>query len=238
MPVSVQHIEEALRRLGGQAHLNQIVAAVSEIAAAPLPEDVGASVRGRLQDHCREASSFNGQERFYSLYGLPARQGWWGLLENRLANVGALDAETAVTSTGGTFDPSATVDTRQQAMRAIKARRGQQKFRDALISAYERRCAISGCAVLDVLEAAHITPYLGPETNHVTNGLLLRADLHTLFDTNLLAVDPDTMTIQVVPTINDPVYRDLHGQPLRKTKTTASAPSAKALKQHRADCGW
>ena len=64
--------------------------------------------------------------------------------------------------------------------------RAPHKFRDALIGAYAGRCAITGCSVLDILEAAHITPYLGPDTNHVTNGLLLRADLHTLFDTCLL----------------------------------------------------
>lgn len=136
------------------------------------------------------------------------------------------------------FDPETAHDAREKVLREIRARRGQKKFRDALIDAYEGRCAITGCDVLDILEAAHITPYLGPDTNHVTNGLLLRADLHTLFDAGLVAVDPKTKAILVAPTIKDPVYRALHGQPLRKTKTTASSPSEKALKQHRADCGW
>ncbi|WP_336979879.1 HNH endonuclease signature motif containing protein [Altererythrobacter fulvus] len=57
--------------------------------------------------------------------------------------------------------------------------------------AYEGRCAISGCDVREVLEAAHIMPYLGEETNDVRNGLLLRADLHTLFDLGLLKIGPD-----------------------------------------------
>ncbi len=92
--------------------------------------------------------------------------------------------------------------------------------------------------VLDVLEAAHITPYLGPETNYVTNGLLLRADLHTLFDTGLLAVDPDTRQVLVAAVVKDPVYRVLHGKPLRPTMTQASAPNAARLRQHRFGCKW
>jgi hypothetical protein len=134
------------------------------------------------------------------------------------------------------FDPTNAKDAREKVLREIRARRGQKQFRDALIDAYERRCAITGCDVLDVLEAAHITPYLGPETNDVTNGLLLRADLHTLVDTYLVAVDPKTLKVLVSPTIQDPMYRALHGQALRATKTKASAPSEAALRQHRTAC--
>jgi hypothetical protein len=136
------------------------------------------------------------------------------------------------------FNPANQEDAREKVLREIRARRGQKKFREALVEAYASRCAITGCSVLDVLEAAHITPYLGPSTNHVTNGLLLRADLHTLFDTLLLAVDPDTMKVLVAPTIEDPAYRGLDGKPLRATLTKATGPSLKALKQHRAECRW
>jgi len=136
------------------------------------------------------------------------------------------------------FDPKIAKDAREKVFREIKARRGQGQFRDALIEAYEGRCAITGCGVLDVLEVAHITPYLGPETNHVTNGLLLRADLHTLFDVGLIAVDPKTKEVSIAPAIEDPTYRVLEGKPLRQPRTPASAPSAAALKQRRAECGW
>jgi hypothetical protein len=136
------------------------------------------------------------------------------------------------------FNPANQEDARDKVLREIRARRGQKKFRDALIAAYAGRCAITGCSVLDVLEAAHITPYLGPATNHVTNGLLLRADLHTLFDTLLLAVDPDTLRVVVAPSVEDPAYRDLHGRALRATLTKTTAPSPDALKQHRAECRW
>jgi predicted restriction endonuclease len=136
------------------------------------------------------------------------------------------------------FDPTNQKDAREKVLREIKARRGQRSFRDALIDAYDGRCAITGCDVLDVLEAANITPYLGPATNHITNGLLLRADVHTLFDMGLIAVDPKTKDVLVAPSIKDPIYRGLHGKPLRPTKLGTSVPSDKAIRQHRSDCGW
>lgn len=136
------------------------------------------------------------------------------------------------------FDPESVTDAREKVLREIRARRGQKRFRDALIEAYAARCAITGCDVLDVLEAAHITPYLGPDTNNVTNGLLLRADLHTLFDTQLVAVDPETLKVLVSPRIEDLGYRALHGQTLRPSRTRASAPSEAALRKHREACDF
>jgi putative restriction endonuclease len=93
------------------------------------------------------------------------------------------------------FDPDSFEDQRDRAMRAIRIRRGQPRFREELMNAYEGRCAITGCAIADVLEAAHITPYAGSQDNHVSNGLLLRADLHTLFDCGLIAIDPATRRV-------------------------------------------
>lgn len=65
--------------------------------------------------------------------------------------------------------------------------------------------------VTALLEAAHITPYLGPDTNSITNGLLLRADLHTLWDLGLIAVNPSTRMVWVSPSVNDPTYQALSG---------------------------
>lgn len=87
------------------------------------------------------------------------------------------------------FDPTDIQDGRKKIERMVTQRQGQPAFRNALMDAYERRCAVTGCAIDDVLEAAHISPYLGEHTNHVTNGLLLRADIHTLFDRGLIKVD-------------------------------------------------
>jgi hypothetical protein len=133
------------------------------------------------------------------------------------------------------YDPASLEDARERVFRAIKVRRGQKGFREALLVAYERRCAITGCAVLDVLEAAHIAPYLGRETNHVTNGLLLRADLHTLYDCGLMAIHPETLKIAIAPSLATSSYRKINDRPLRMPTSASTAPNKKALAKHFTD---
>jgi hypothetical protein len=91
----------------------------------------------------------------------------------------------------GAFSPSDLEDARRRILAAIVLRQGQWGFRERLLAAYQRACAVTGCDVVEALEAAHIIAYLGPKTNYVTNGLLLRADIHTLFDLGLIAVQPN-----------------------------------------------
>lgn len=129
------------------------------------------------------------------------------------------------------FDPTGLKDARTRVLREVVQRRGQRKFREALLEAYRGRCAITGCPVVPLLEAAHITPYLGPDTNAIKNGILLRADIHTLWDLGLLAVDPDTGEVWVSPDVDDPAYRVLAGQPLKHPSHAAQYPAASALQQ-------
>ena len=125
------------------------------------------------------------------------------------------------------YDPANQEDARNRVLREVVQRRGQGKFRKALINAYSGRCAITGCPVVPLLEAAHITPYLGPDMN----GLLLRADIHTLWDLGLMAVDPNTGEVWVSPQVDDPTYRVLDGQPLKHPAHSAQQPSPSALQQ-------
>lgn len=76
-------------------------------------------------------------------------------------------------------------------------RQGQSKFRRNLLKAYKSRCAITGCEIEEALEAAHIIPYCITKDNDISNGLLLRSDLHTLFDFNLIVIDPETKAIHL-----------------------------------------
>jgi len=131
------------------------------------------------------------------------------------------------------FNPDDIEDARERIARTIAQRRGQQAFRDALLAAYGGRCAISGCTVVDVLEAAHIVPYRGSATNVVSNGLLLRADIHILFDCSLIAIDPDKMTIVISSSLQNSGYRQLGGRALRLPAVPAHKPNRKALEQHR-----
>ena len=73
----------------------------------------------------------------------------------------------------------------------VKGRLGQGAFRVLVTDAYQRRCAITGERTLPVLEAAHIKPYASEGPNLTQNGLLLRSDLHKLFDIGYLTVTPE-----------------------------------------------
>ena len=79
-------------------------------------------------------------------------------------------------------------------------RRGQPEFRQKLLEAYGC-CSITDCISEKALEAAHIRPYSDTKNNDPTNGLLLRADIHTLFDRHLIGIDPDTMTVCVAQSL-------------------------------------
>ncbi len=73
----------------------------------------------------------------------------------------------------------------------VRPRLGQGSFRVLVTDAYERRCSITGERVLPVLEAAHVRPYAQGGLHSIDNGLLLRSDLHTLFDRGYLTITPD-----------------------------------------------
>ncbi|HRZ76251.1 MAG TPA: HNH endonuclease, partial [Bacteroidales bacterium] len=99
-----------------------------------------------------------------------------------------------------------------------KVRIGQGVFRILVTDAYKRRCAVSGERTLPVLEAAHIIPYSSSGINTTNNGLLLRADLHKLFDSGYITVN-DTYTIEISKRIKEEFengrdYYKYHGQSL------------------------
>lgn len=120
----------------------------------------------------------------------------------------------------------------EAALRLVKARQGQPQFRNALLAAYESRCAITGCAVEPALEAAHIQPYSQDGASHVKNGLLLRADIHTLFDFHFIAIDPDDgMRIHVHRDLLAS-YSDFSSKTLTLPHNAALAPDPNLLRDH------
>lgn len=131
--------------------------------------------------------------------------------------IAAEEAEEAAIDPAALSDyKSSLADTRRSTLRSIKVRRGQRKFRNALIKAYGQQCLVTGCELPELLEAAHIWPYRGEADNHVANGLLLRTDIHTLFDLDLLGVDPVTLRIQLARGVRAlPEYAALDGSVLR-----------------------
>ena len=146
------------------------------------------------------------------------------------------DLAEAMAATGQ-FDPSTIVDARQRTMREIVTRRGQPQFRRALLNAYDSRCAVTGCDVSDALEAAHIIGYQGTTTNTPANGLLLRADVHTLFDLRLFAIDAATGAVILSAQLQGTHYGWLQGQHVRFPADPALRPSPLALNQQRTEAG-
>ena len=99
--------------------------------------------------------------------------------------------------------------------RSIRVRRGQRAFRQRLLRLYDNRCAITGDGPVDVLEAAHVEPHAVAGRNDPRNGILLRTDLHVLFDVGLLTVEPETRRVYIHRSILDTPYGVLHDRPLR-----------------------
>ena len=116
---------------------------------------------------------------------------------------------------------------------AVRPRIGQGSFRVLITEAYNRRCAMTGERTLPALEAAHIRPYSEYQDHALSNGLLLRSDLHRLFDQGYVTLDPKQRTILVSERIksefeNGREYYRLHGQAL----TLPADPSVRPLEEN------
>lgn len=118
-----------------------------------------------------------------------------------------------------------------------RARLGQGAFRVLVTEAYSRRCAITGERTLPVLEAAHIQPYARQGPHVVANGLLLREDLHTLFDDGYLTVTEE-LRVEVSRRIkeqyqNGREYYRYHGTPLAVVPALPeNKPSTEFIRWH------
>jgi putative restriction endonuclease len=101
----------------------------------------------------------------------------------------------------------------------VMPRLGQGSFRIVVTDSYSRRCAFTNSPVLHVLEAAHIKPYSIGGTHSPSNGILLRQDLHTLFDRGYLTVTPEykvNVSIRIRQEFdNGKEYYALHGHQIR-----------------------
>ena len=128
--------------------------------------------------------------------------------------------------------PRTLADARNRVATSIVRRRGQPQFREQLLEAYGRRCAVTGCKVAEILEAAHIVPYNGDDTNLLSNGLLLRTDIHCLFDLGLIAIHPDSLTVLVASSLRGTEYEKYDGEPIRLPRVMAEHPNRASLRRH------
>jgi putative restriction endonuclease len=119
----------------------------------------------------------------------------------------------------------------------VVRRPGQSAFRNAVLRAYEGRCAVTGCDFSGTLDAAHIGGYRGQHTDHVENALLLRTDIHALFDAKLLGIDSKTKKIRISPVLKTTVYRELEGKVVSVPADPKFHPNRESLDKHREAAG-
>lgn len=113
-----------------------------------------------------------------------------------------------------------------------KERRLQTRFRGILLQIYGSTCCISQCSITQTLEAAHIIPSSSPKSFDPRNGLLLRADLHRLFDKNMLGIDPDSRTVRLNEALtNSKEYGHFAGIRIREPKPKSHRPVDEALQR-------
>ncbi|WP_280493693.1 HNH endonuclease [Nocardia asiatica] len=109
----------------------------------------------------------------------------------------------------------------------VRVRKGQAKFREQLLQRYGLVCAVTGPCPAKALEAAHLRAFAVHATHDPDEGLLLRSDIHSLFDAGLIAVEPVTMKVVIAPALNNyPSYVALKGISI------ADGTYAEALAEH------
>lgn len=118
----------------------------------------------------------------------------------------------------------------------IRPRLGQGAFRVVVTDIYQRRCAVTQERTLPALEAAHIRPYGDGGEHEARNGLLLRRDIHSLFDAGYVTVTP-SLHFEVSRRIREEYengrhYYALHGQAISAPEAIGQRPDANALTWH------
>lgn len=118
----------------------------------------------------------------------------------------------------------------------VAPRLGQKSFRVAVLDTYERRCAITNERTLPVLEAAHIRPFAEEVDHSITNGILFRSDIHTLFDRGYVTVDPEyrfLVSRRIKEEFeNGKAYYALQGAPIRLPPAKDRWPNPNMLTWH------
>lgn len=156
----------------------------------------------------------------------PAGSALWTEVRSRLSG-SALPEISAMSEEQARYGPPV----------SIRPRLGQGAFRVEVTDAYSRCCAITGEKTLPALEASHIRPYAKSGPHEIRNGLLLRSDLHNLFDLGYLTVTLD-YRVEVSRRIREEFqngrhYYALHGQSLAVVpRHEGSRPASEFLEWH------
>lgn len=221
----------------GVASLEEFINRIGRLAGEPITDAATRPVSCIL---LRDAIFFEPAS------SLPAPDGWSGeIMQGKTFEVGVgnvvIDAAVHRVLAAEETGSSTAVDdpdlgpTRGE-KRLVATRLGQNGFKAVVQEAYGRRCSITGHKILPTLQAAHIVPIQHGGPHRVNNGLLLRSDVHTLFDRGYVGVDTD-YCLRVSPRIRrdfgngDELY-ERDGLPISVPSLVANRPSREALEWH------
>lgn len=122
---------------------------------------------------------------------------------------------------------------RERILRSIALRRGQKSFRDSLIQEFGCKCVITLTEDEETLEAAHIKPYARRGATDLANGLLLRSDIHTLFDLHLISINPNSLNVFCAKRIRSSrTYGQYHKAPSVLARMSRIQTDLAALREH------
>lgn len=123
-------------------------------------------------------------------------------------------------------------DERQRVLVEQVRRIHQDSFRALMMQAYGGNCAVTHTGVPETLQAAHINPYRGSKSQVVNNGILLRADIHLLYDAHLISVNPEDYRLRMAKQLGGSPYAKYNGMKIAETLHASETPSPKLLKAH------
>lgn len=132
------------------------------------------------------------------------------------------------------FDPFAVVDERKKEESLSVRREGQKEFIKAMRANWGARCLVTKTTVTAVLDAAHIFRYGGTSTNDPRNGLLLRTDIHRLFDSHLVSFSYEgaNLVFHVSGSLKAGEYGQYDGQIVTEDELPSPAPHPRVIEQH------
>ncbi|WPO88947.1 HNH endonuclease [Chryseobacterium sp. HR92] len=107
-------------------------------------------------------------------------------------------------------------------------RKGQEQFKSTILKVYKNKCCISNCNIPELLDVAHIQEYRNVYSNHPMNGILLRADLHRLFDNGLIKID-ENYICHTSSLLNESEYSIFNGIRINIPENLNKRPSLDAL---------
>ncbi|MEE3663226.1 HNH endonuclease [Brenneria sp. g21c3] len=159
----------------------------------------------------------------------------WDILTKQLLNLVSLvfeghDFFGLEINNNYSYSEEADNDNNEYEIQRRRTRKGQLLLKRKLLEVYGASCSITGCETIEVLEAAHIISHAESGINHSENALLLRADIHILFDRNLLKIDPENFKIILDDSLKNTEYWNLNGKKLRK-RSDGKKPSVEYLRK-------